>query len=106
MSVYMTPSEFDAACRALVAECPWLSETSGRRSTERNARVGGHPESKHVIGMARDFVASQQGMEQAQAVANRLGLTTKLHDVGSGAHLHTQGLPVGPVPDWWATKYA
>ena len=101
----MTPQEFDAACRQLLDECPWLSETSGQRSMERNKAVGGHPESKHCIGMARDFVGDQRGMEQGQAVANRIGLWTKLHDVGSGDHLHVQGLPTGPVAEWWADKY-
>ncbi len=101
----LSPAEFDAACRLLIAECPWLSETSGKRSVERNESVGGHPDSKHVLGMARDFVSDQRGMEAAQRAANRLGLWTLLHDVGSGSHLHTQGLATGPVPNWWMHKY-
>ena len=102
----MTPAEFDAACRELTAHCPWLSETSGRRSSTRNESVGGKPGSKHVLGMARDFVGTQDEMRQAQIVANRLGFWTLLHDVGSGDHLHVQGLPTGEVPEWWTDKYA
>lgn len=102
----MTPAEFDAALRALVSECPWLSETSGRRTRERNAAVGGKPGSKHVLGMAQDFVADDvEALRQAAPVAVRLGLWILLHDVGSGTHLHVQGLPPGDVPEWWRVKY-
>lgn len=102
----LTPAEFDAVCRELVRMCPWLSESSGRRSEERNKLVGGHPESKHLLGMARDFVApSSEGLRQGNLNAIALGLWTIVHDAGSGDHLHTQGLPVGPVPEWWLAKY-
>ncbi len=102
----MTPAEFDAACRLLIRECPWLSETSGRRSAERNEAVGGHAESKHLLGMARDFVSpSQNGLNQAAIKAQELGLWFKVHDAGSGDHLHIQGLPKGQVHPWWLAKY-
>ena len=101
----MTPSEFDEACRQLWQTHPSLSETSGRRSAARNSHVGGHPLSKHVIGMARDFVALPEVMEAAQRTANALGFWTQLHDVGSGNHLHVQGLAPGEIPAWWASKY-
>lgn len=101
----MTPVEFDAACRLLIHRCPWLSETSGRRSAARNAAVGGHAESKHLIGMARDFVSpNTNGLNQAAIKAKDLALWTKVHDVGSGDHLHVQGLPTGPPPSWWLAK--
>ena len=102
----MTPAEFDARCRDLIDICPWLSETSGRRSVTRNTEVGGNPKSKHVLGMARDFVGpTMEGMRQGRNVAQRMGLWTKLHDVGSGDHLHVQGLPPGPVAEWWNRKF-
>lgn len=102
----MTPAEFDAACRELVRRCPFLSETSGRRSAARNASVGGNPHSKHILGMARDFVGPSAAANQVAAEeANDLGLWWKLHDTGSGDHLHTQGLPPGPPPVWWVSKY-
>lgn len=102
----MTPAEFDAACREVVRRCPFASETSGRRSVARNAAVGGNPASKHVLGMARDFVAGTQGeLEEIAEAAAAVGLWFKVHDVGSGDHVHTQGLPPGPVAEWWTAKY-
>lgn len=32
------------------------SEVSGTRSKARNHTVGGHPESRHLVGLARDLV--------------------------------------------------
>jgi len=107
----MSPEEFDRACRTLVRGCPWLSETSGYRSKGRNEAVGGSPHSKHLLGMARDFAApSMNGLGQADKFARTLGLWTYIHDVGSGSHLHVQGLAPnskekGDVPDWWMKKY-
>lgn len=101
----MTPSEFDEACRQLWQAHPELSETSGRRSADKNSAVGGNPLSKHVIGMARDFVADPSTMRDANVTARALGFWTQLHDVGSGNHLHVQGLPPGDVPEWWGGKY-
>lgn len=101
----MTPAEFDDACRLLWATYPNLSETSGRRSAARNSMVRGHPMSKHVLGMARDFVGPMETLVEAEETAIALGLWTKLHDVGSGDHLHVQGLPVGLVAEWWDRKY-
>jgi len=102
----MTPAEFDAACRALVDACPFLSETSGRRTTERNEGAGGSPASKHVLGMARDFAPDMgYGLSQAEAQAEELGLWATAHDAGSGMHLHVQGLPVGQPARWWLAKF-
>lgn len=108
----MSPSEFDAKCRELRRRCPWLSETSGARTKARNAAAGGKPDSKHVLGMARDFVPDgppavrSARLREADAVARELGMWTLVHDVGSGDHLHVQGLPVGPVPQEWIEQFA
>jgi len=101
----LTPAEFDAACRELVKRCPWLSETSGRRSEQRNESVGGNPLSKHRLGMAKDFVSDTGRYGQAESTATELGLWWKTHDKGSGDHLHAQGLAPGPPPDWWVEAY-
>lgn len=107
----MTPAEFDAACRELRRRCPFLSETSGARTAARNAAAGGRPDSKHVLGMARDFGADGSAQErherlvEASRVALELGLWCLVHDVGKGDHLHAQGLPVGPVPVEWAALH-
>ena len=98
----MTPEEFDRACRELTRRCPWLSETSGYRSPERNERVGGSDQSKHLLGMGRDFGGSAEGIRQAARVAVELGLWILIED----DHLHVQGLPPGDVPEWWMLKYA
>lgn len=102
----MTPSEFDAKCRELWQLCPFLSETSGRRTKERNAAAGGKPGSKHVLGMARDFSAPNRTLlSEAMSAARRLGFWVEVHDVGSGIHLHVQGLPPGDVPEWWNREF-
>ena len=102
----MTPAEYDAACRELRRRCPWLSRSSGGRSEVHNREVGGMPDSKHLIDMADDFTSPDvNGLHQAASIAVKLGLWVKVHDAGSGDHLHVQGLPVGPVPEWWSQKY-
>lgn len=101
----LSPAEFDAALRRLVKAHPQLSETSGYRSADRNAQVGGNPLSKHRLGMARDYVGSMALLRLAQRTAHDLGLWYLLHDAGSGDHLHVQGLPPGEVPAWWRAKY-
>lgn len=104
----MTPAEYDAAKRELERRCPYLSATSGRRDPVRNAAVGGSVDSKHALlpCMAQDYVAADQTLlSEARDVALELGMWVLLHDVGSGDHLHTQGLPTGVVPEWWMAKY-
>ena len=101
----MTPVEFDAACRELRYHCPYLSETSGTRSKERNAAVGGNPESKHLYGLAKDFVDEDGEYGSAANVAAELGLWFVVHDKGSGNHLHVQGAAPGPIEAWWLEKY-
>lgn len=106
----MNPAEFDAACRELRRRCDYLSETSGGRTEARNAAVGGKPGSKHVVGghnaVARDFSApTVEQLHAAAKVAVELGLWVLVHDVGSGKHLHTQGLAPGRVPAEWFAKY-
>lgn len=101
-----TPTEFDRVCRLLVFSCPWLSETSGHRSKEHNEEVGGSATSKHLIGMARDYTSKTvEGLKQAKAMADNLKLWSVIHNVGSGEHLHVQGLKPGNVPAWWLSKY-
>ena len=112
----MSPAAYDAACRELRRRCPWLSETSGARTKARNAAKGGKLESKHVFGghnaVSRDFVADGNATtraarhKQAAAVAVELGMWVLVHDVGTGDHLHTQGLAPGLVPEWWVKEFA
>lgn len=102
----MTPEEFDKASRQLLRRCPGLSLVSGYRGRIHNIRVGGNPASKHLVGMANDYAAGhEEELLLAQGVANELGLWHVVHDVGSGQHLHIQGLAPGPIPEWWRRKY-
>jgi hypothetical protein len=53
------------------------SETSGYRSPERNAKLGGKPTSSHLIGMAQDVGYHPNpvpDIEVAQEIAKKLGL--------------------------------
>ncbi len=97
----MTPAEFDAACRDFERRVWSASCTSGRRSVERNRAVDGHPESKHLIGMARDYAYERDDWQSAFGVAEELGFHTLFYPWGC----HVQGLPVGPLPDWWVAKF-
>ena len=102
----MSPEEFDRNCRLLIRGCPTLSETSGYRGVVRNSLVGGHAESKHLLGMARDFESGhEEELLKGERLARILGFWHDVHDSGSGLHLHVQGLEPGPVPDWWMLKY-
>lgn len=109
----MTPREFDQASNRLMELFPGLSQTSGARSDSRNQRVGGAEGSKHAIRrrVAQDYAlenpdGSPMTNEQRERLIRAckvLGFWAVIHDAGSGDHLHTQGLPPGPIPElWWA----
>lgn len=99
----MTPSEFDAACRILERDFPYISVTSGFRSAEHNASIDppGHPESKHLIGMARDYKCPGDMLKPSAGYLVKLGLWFKYYTWG----FHVQGLIKGPLEQWWIEKY-
>jgi len=104
----MTPEEFDANCRIFEARCHWTWATSGYRCTMHNVAVGGAIASKHAMlpCMARDYGAKdQEGLDSAAEEARKLGFWLVVHNVGSGDHLHLQGLAPGAPPEWWLAKY-
>ncbi len=103
----MPPAEFDAASRHLMRCHLYLSGTSWWRSEEHNAAVGGHPSSKHILGMARDYVApTRHGLDQAAITARKLGMWWRISRGQNGGQvLHTQGLPPGPVARHWRERY-
>lgn len=74
---------------------PGLTETSGYRTPEHNAEVGGVPNSYHTQlddhgnSRAYDFVGSAADMQSAAAWARQNGAAEVLiHNAGSGQHLH------------------
>lgn len=81
---------------ALLAAVPGLSLTSGRRSPEKNARVGGASRSYHLVGRAADYTGSSSDLAKGArfATAHRLGARCTgpeevlIHNAGSGTHLH------------------
>ena len=79
----------------------YLRHTSGGRGVDRNAHVGGHPDSRHLWkhGDADDWVLKARTRGSMTYLrlsrgAIRHGLTGIVHNVGSGTHLHTQ------IPKW------
>lgn len=111
----LTPHEFLDRVTRLRDLNPGMSETSGSRSKVRNRRVGGKEGSKHAIRMriAQDLslrtplgkVMTRPQEKLVTAQATTLGLWYMIHNVGSGRHLHLQGLPVGPVPAAWWNRF-
>ena len=71
-----------------------FSETSGHRTVYRNGLVGGHPNSRHLLGLAMDIVLddSFEQMDRTIALltadAERLGI--KAFDEGDHIHLQTE----------------
>ncbi len=90
----ITRREFDAACVRLELLYPGMSLTSGVRSANRNRMVGGSPTSKHLEGMARDYVfevePDAEDIALLYVVCKTLGFKAQYHDATSGNHLHVQ----------------
>lgn len=86
----LSREEFDRRCVRLEELHPELSQTSGRRSPGRNAEVGGAPSSKHLRGLARDYVPDG---EPDQDVLVRDAVVLGLWALYHKGHLHVQGLP-------------
>lgn len=80
----------------LVQEFPGATMTSGVRTAERNAQVGGQPNSQHLTGTAADF-AMAPGIKPAfMARVRQMGYTP----IDEGDHVHIQ-MPRGataPAP--------
>jgi len=66
-----------------------LTATSWWRSAARNAAVGGHPYSQHLVGWALDVAGPDQ--QQFAKRARQLGLIA----VQEADHVHVQLFPAG-----------
>lgn len=79
-----------------ILSVPWpegTQFTSWYRSPETNRRVGGHPQSQHLLGLALDSVSPgiPDGGRQLAYDVERAGLIA----VSELTHLHTQAWPAG-----------
>lgn len=78
------------AFNSLAMEFPNVSMTSGVRSPERNAAVGGQPNSQHLRGTAADYAVPPQLKPAFMSRVRQLGYTP----IDEGDHVHIQ-LPKG-----------
>lgn len=69
-----------------LASLPGVQMTSGQRTPERNAAVGGKPNSQHLRGTAGDYVVPQDQKAQFIAEAKRLGFEA----IDEGDHVHIE----------------
>lgn len=69
--------------------------TSWYRSPSENKRVGGHPDSQHLVGLAFDVVpgkgATLLAMNEAADTFRQLGFAVEIER----AHVHVQTFPAG-----------
>jgi hypothetical protein len=79
-----------AAFSQLATEFPAVTMTSGARSAERNAQVGGQPNSQHLNGTAADYAVPANQKPAFISRARQLGY----HAIDEGDHIHLQ-LPRG-----------
>lgn len=79
-----------AAFSQLATEFPAVTMTSGARSAERNAQVGGQPNSQHLNGSAADYAVPANQKPAFISRARQLGYQA----IDEGDHIHLQ-LPRG-----------
>lgn len=79
-----------AAFSQLATEFPSVAMTSGVRSAERNAQVGGQPNSQHLNGTAADYAVPSNQKPAFISRARQLGYQA----IDEGDHIHLQ-LPRG-----------
>lgn len=74
-----------------LGQIPGIQVTSGLRTPERNAQVGGVPNSYHLTGQARDIVPprSQEQAQQVRQYATQNGLEI----IDEGDHWHLEPAP-------------
>ncbi len=84
------PGNYAADFTALAGEFPGISMTSGTRTPQRNAEVGGQPNSQHLRGTAADYAVPPQLKPAFVSRARQLGYQA----IDEGDHIHLQ-LPRG-----------
>lgn len=84
------PGNYAADFTTLAGEFPGISMTSGTRTAQRNAEVGGQPNSQHLRGTAADYAVPPQLKPAFVSRAKQLGYQA----IDEGDHIHLQ-LPRG-----------
>ncbi|WP_435013017.1 D-Ala-D-Ala carboxypeptidase family metallohydrolase [Xanthomonas arboricola] len=78
------------AFTSLASEFPGVQMTSGTRTSQRNADVGGQPNSQHLTGTAADYAVPNAVKPAFIARARQLGY----QPIDEGDHVHLQ-MPAG-----------
>jgi len=71
--------------------------TSWQRSVEKNAEVGGAPDSLHLSGLAADFdisLADRARLVEFGRAAEALGLAAIVYDTATKNYVHVQARPL------------
>ena len=69
--------------------------TSWFRSPAENARVGGNPDSQHLVGLALDVVPGKPSFKLAISEASNRFMEAGFVTVPAERHLHIQTFPAG-----------
>lgn len=80
------PGNYAADFTSLAGEFPGISMTSGTRTAQRNAEVGGRPNSQHLRGTAADYAVPPQLKPAFVSRAKQLGYQA----IDEGDHIHLQ----------------
>jgi len=101
----MTRMQYAAAKIRLESMYPDMNHTSGRRSIYHNEYVGGSEYSKHLIGMADDYIfdVCHPLTPKFGEMLVVLGFWFKFYN-DDDFKFHIQGLPPGKVADWWVNQ--
>jgi hypothetical protein len=83
------PATGAAIERAALSVVPGAIVTSGKRSREKNAAVGGAPNSYHLTDQARDFVPPK-GMSMGQLASQLRAAMPGFDVINEGDHVHVE----------------
>ncbi|MEE8509324.1 MAG: D-Ala-D-Ala carboxypeptidase family metallohydrolase [Myxococcota bacterium] len=72
---------------------PSIRITSWWRDAVTNRRVGGHPQSQHLLGLAIDLVGEESELRSIVSQVGQLSLGVEA--IRETGHLHIQWLPAG-----------
>lgn len=86
----------DSAIREIAADAGGdTTITSWYRSLAENRRVGGQPDSQHLVGLALDVVPGKPSFKLAISEASSRFMEAGFVTVPAERHLHVQTFPAG-----------